>query len=304
MASIFFTKNNTPMIKAVYMLIVLLPLLVACGGASQKSEIERLKAENNQLQNAKATLEQEVNDYFSTMNEIQTNIEKIKNARRVITVDPLSENTPQSVRDKVTQDMVYLNELIQTNQNELDNLRARLKRSAFKLDDLEKNLTQLTLQLNEESAKVLQLQKQLHLKDSLIAQLGTKVDSLGKNVEELALQNEEKQNLIQQQISTIHAAWYAIGSRKELKDNKILTSDGIFSTQKVLQSDFNKNYFVKIDAREIRTIPLYTSAKARVLTTHPKESYTIAKEKANYVLTITNPSEFWSISKYLVIEID
>jgi hypothetical protein len=141
-------------------------------------------------------------------------------------------------------------------------------------------------------------------KDSVITKLGTAVDSLGKNVEELASQNEEKQGVIKEQDQAINSAWYAIGSRKELRDNKIVTSDGIFSAQKVLQADFNKNYFVKVDARNTRSIPLYSTSKARILTNHSKTSYTLEKENENYVLVITNPAEFWSVSKYLVVEVD
>jgi DNA repair exonuclease SbcCD ATPase subunit len=208
------------------------------------------------------------------------------------------------VRNKVTEDMAYINEMIRTNKQELEDLRTKLKRSSFKLDDVEKTLAQLTKQLNEESAKVARLQITIMKKDSVITKLGTAVDSLGKNVEELASQNEEKQGVIKEQDQAINSAWYAIGSRKELRDNKIVTSDGIFSAQKVLQADFNKNYFVKVDARNTRSIPLYSTSKARILTNHSKTSYTLEKENENYVLVITNPAEFWSVSKYLVVEVD
>ncbi|NLO69627.1 MAG: hypothetical protein GX102_01465 [Porphyromonadaceae bacterium] len=279
-------------------------LLLSCGQQGKRAEVDRLKAENDSLHNAKIALEEEVNDYFSTLNDVQQNIEKIKSAQNVLSVRPLSENTPEDVRKKVTEDMNYINELIRTNQQELDNLRTKLKRSSFKLEDVEKTLTQLTKQLNEESAKVARLQAQLVKKDSVITNLGTKVDSLGKNVEELTLQNVEKQEVIQEQDQTIHSAWYAIGSKKELRDNKITSSDGIFSPQKVLQSDFNKNYFVKVDARNTRAVPLYSTTKAKVLTNHPRTSYTLEKENENYMLLITNPKEFWSVSKYLVVEVD
>ncbi len=289
--------------KKVIYLVFAAFILVSCG-QGKKTEVDRLKAENDSLQNAKIMLEQEVNDYFSTLNEVQQNIEKIKSAQNVLSVRPLSENAPADVRNKVTEDMNYINELIKTNQQELDNLRTKLKRSSFKLEDVEKTLAQLTKQLNEESVKVARLQAQLVRKDSVITTLGTKVDSLGKNVEELALQNEEKQGVIQEQEQAIHSAWYAIGSKKELRDNKITSSDGLFSAQKVLQSDFNKNYFVKVDARNTRTIPLYSTSKAKVLTSHARTSYTLEKENENYILVITNPSEFWSVSKYLVVEVD
>lgn len=288
--------------KIAYLFVII--LVFASCGQGKKAEVDRLKAENDSLQHAKIMLEQEVNDYFSTLNEVQQNIEKIKSAQNVLSVKPLSENTPEDVRNKVTEDMAYINEMIRTNQQELENLRTKLKRSSFKLDDVEKTLAQLTKQLNEESAKVARLQTTILKKDSVITKLGTTVDSLGKNVEELALQNEEKQGVIKEQDQAINSAWYAIGSRKELKDNKIVTSDGIFSAQKVLQADFNKNYFVKVDARNTRSIPLYSTSKARILTNHSKTSYTLEKENENYVLVITDPAEFWSVSKYLVVEVD
>lgn len=288
--------------KIAYFLAIIL-VLASCN-QGKKAEVERLKSENDSLQHAKIMLEQEVNDYFSTLNEVQQNIEKIKSAQNVLSVRPLSENTPADVRNKVTEDMAFINEMIRTNQQELENLRTKLKRSSFKLDDVEKTLAQLTKQLNDESAKVARLQATILRKDSVITKLGTKVDSLGKNVEELALQNEEKQGVIAEQDQTLHTAWYAIGSKKELRDNKITSSDGLFSAQKVLQADFNKNYFVKVDSRNTRTIPLYSTSKARILTNHAKTSYTLEKENENYVLVITDPAEFWSVSKYLVVEVD
>ena len=290
--------------KYIFLLITLASLVLSSCGQQKSGEVERLKAENDSLQNSRLQLEQEVNDYFATLNDVQQNIEKIKSAQNVISVHPLSENTPRDVRNKVTEDMAYINELIKVNKDELDKMRAKMKHSTFQLDNLEKTITSLTKQLNDESTKVARLQLQLQQKDSVITKLGTTVDELGKNVENLAQKNEEKTTVIQQQDEAMNAAWYAIGSIKELKDNKIISTEGIFSPKKVLQSDFNKNYFVRVDTRNTKSIPLYSKVKAKILTIHPKTSYTLEKENENYVLVITNPADFWSVSKYLVVEVD
>lgn len=290
--------------KNYFILITAAILLLASCSKQQNSEVERLKAENDSLQNSRLQLEQEVNDYFATLNDIQQNIEKIKDAQNVISVRPLSENTPRDVRNKVSEDMAYINELIKVNKEELEKMRSKMKHSSFQLDNLEKTLASLARQLNEESAKVARLQIQLQQKDSVITKLGTTVNELGKNVEDLEQKNEEKTTVIQQQDEAMNTAWYAIGSIKELKDNKIISSEGIFSPKKVLQSDFNKNYFVKVDTRNTKSVPLYSKSKAKILTIHPKTSYTLEKENENYVLIITNPAEFWSVSKYLVVEVD
>ena len=85
------------------------------------------------------------------------------------------------------------------------------------------------------------------------------------------------------------------GTKSELKEQ------GILSKGEVLKSHFNKNYFTKIDIRVDKEIKLY-SKKATMMTSHPAGSYTLNTDaNGQYVLRITNPQQFWSTSKYLVI---
>ncbi len=285
----------------IFSLAILLVLMTSCG--KQSADYKTLKAQNDSLMNAKLTLQNEVDGYFSAMNEIEQNIEKIKSTQNTITIQPVGQDLNDDVRTKINEDMAYLNDMLQENKEELSKLKTKLKKSGFKSAELESTIARLTKSLDEESQKVADLQTQLAQKDSLIAGLGTTVDNLGKNIENLATENKVKQSKIADQEETIHTAWYVFGTRKELKEQKIITSDGFFSPQRILESDFNKNYFVRIDARNTKSIPLY-STSAKILTNHPKSSYTLEKENGNFILLIVNPDDFWSISKYLVIEVN
>ncbi|MFA5046511.1 MAG: hypothetical protein WC542_11355 [Paludibacter sp.] len=285
----------------IFSLAILLVLMTSCG--KQSADYKALKAQNDSLMNAKLTLQNEVDGYFSAMNEIEQNIEKIKSTQNTISIQPVGQDLNDDVRTKINEDMAYLNDMLQANKDELSKLKAKLKKSGFKSAELESTIARLTKSLDEESQKVADLQTQLAQKDSLIAGLGTTVDNLGKNIENLSTENKVKQSKIAEQEETIHTAWYVFGTRKELKEQKIITSDGFFSPQRVLESDFNKNYFVRIDARNTKSIPLY-STSAKILTNHPKSSYTLEKENGNFILLIVNPEDFWSISKYLVIEVN
>ena len=81
----------------------------------------------------------------------------------------------------------------------------------------------------------------------------------------------------------------------ELKEQRIL-ADG-----KLMQANFNKNYFTKIDIRVEKEIKLYTKS-AKILTIHPADSYKLSQDASSqYILRITNPDLFWSTSKYLVV---
>jgi len=281
--------------------IILLVFLTSCG--KQSSDYRTLKAQNDSLQNAKIKLQEEVDGYFSAMNQIEQNIEKIKSTENSISSQPVGKELNDDIRTKINEDMTYLNDMLQANKTELERLRSQIKRSAFKSSQLEHTILRLTKSLEEETTKVSLLQVELAEKDSIIIKLDTKVNDMGKDIEELSTDNKTKETKIKEQDETIHTAWYVFGTMSELKQQKIVTSDGILSAKKVLQRDFNKNYFVRIDARNTKSIPLY-STHAKILTSHPKSSYTLDKENGNFVLLILDTDDFWSISKYLVIEVE
>jgi len=284
-----------------FSLFILLVLFTSCG--KQSSDYRSLQAQNDSLQNAKQKLQEEVDGYFSAMNQIEQNIEKIKSTENTISIQPVGKELDDDMRTKINDDMTYLNDMLQANKDELARLKAKIKRSAFRSSELERTITRLTKALEEETTKVAQLQTELAQKDSLIVKLDTKVSEMGKNLEDLSTDNKSKETKIKEQDEAIHTAWYVFGTKQELKEQKIVTTEGLFSQQRVLQHDFNKNYFVRIDARNTKSIPLYSS-RAKILTSHPKSSYTLEKQNGNFVLLIIDTDLFWSISKYLVVEVE
>ena len=281
-------------------LAISLFLLSSCG--KQSSDYKTLKAQNDSLLNAKLKLQEEVDGYFSAMNQIEQNIEKIKSTENTVSIQPVDQELDDDTRTKINEDLLYLNDMLQTNKEELARLKAKLKKSAFHSTELEQTITRLTKALEEETTNVALLREELSKKDSLIVELTNTVSEKAQNIEVLSTENKTKDTKIKEQDETIHTAWYVFGTKSELKEQKIITSDGLFSQQQVLQRDFNKNYFVRIDARNTKSIPLY-STHAKILTNHPKSSYTLEKENGNFVLLIVDPNDFWSVSKYLVIEV-
>lgn len=87
-------------------------------------------------------------------------------------------------------------------------------------------------------------------------------------------------------------------TRSDLKEEKILVNGEVLKSDK-----FNKRYFTKIDIRNTKEIAL-DSKKAKVLTSHPANSYTLTTgSNGHLVLKITNTNAFWSMSKYLVVQV-
>ena len=56
--------------------------------------------------------------------------------------------------------------------------------------------------------------------------------------------------------------------------------------------------------RTLKEIPLEMK-KAKILTNHPEGSYSLVKnDKGLLTLVISDPQNFWSLSKYLVVNVD
>lgn len=248
-------------------------------------------------------MQEEIDSYFATMNQIEANIEKIKNAEKVISMQPIGNDTDIDTRSKLTDDLAYINEMLKVNREEIEQLKRKLKKSTIQSSELNRTITRLTKALEAETLKVRELEAKLEEKDALIYELSDEIETISSNVEVLKEENEIKTSKIREQDEAINTAWYVFGTKSELKEQKIVTSDGWFRPSRVLESDFNKNYFVRIDARKTKSIPLYSSS-AKILSTHPRSSYSLEKENDSFTLLITDTEVFWSVSKYLVIEVD
>ena len=160
---------------------------------------------------------------------------------------------------------------------------------------LKKTIENLTKQLAEKDKQLQALREELDSKDIHIAELDETIGNLNTNVNNLTSDNQKKTETINAQDKQLNTAWYVFGTKKELKGQHII-EDG-----KVMNGNFNRNYFTKVDIRNTTEIKLY-SKSAKLLTAHPASSYTLTRDaNKQYVLRITNPQIFWSTSKYLVV---
>ena len=100
----------------------------------------------------------------------------------------------------------------------------------------------------------------------------------------------------------MNECFYVIGSNKELKANNIISKKFLGKT-KVLEGDFDRTYFTKGDKRTLSELPLHAK-NAKILTKHPAGSYEILDIDGSKVLKINNPTKFWELSNFLVIEIN
>ena len=243
----------------------------------------------------------EINDMMSTFSEIEDGFRAISEAQNRVAVAKSGEgaNSKQRIRENIQ----FIQSTMKQNKELINKLKQQLRESSVKSDALRKLVESMTQQLEEKDQQLQDLRAQLYEKEVKIMDLDEKVANLNTDVNQLTEESTQKSQTISQQDKQLHTAWFVFGTKDELKKQNILTKDGLFSKTKILEKNFNKDYFTKIDIRIDKEIKLY-SKDAKMLTSHPSSSYTLAPDaNKQYVLRITDPNLFWSTSKYLVIQV-
>lgn len=267
-------------------------LLGACTGKKSSPDLANME-QNDSLQRIIAQRDSEINDMMSTLNEIQEGLSAINQAENRLSIAREGEGANKTVQIK--ENIKFIANTMARNRELMKRLQQQLRESRFNGDELRKTISNLTQQLDDKAQELQRLKAELDAKDIHIAELDEKIDNLNDNVENLQTDAQQKAQTISNQDKQLNTAWFVFGTKKELKEQHIMENG------KVLQSNFNKNYFAKIDIGIDKEIKFY-SKSARILTMHPSGSYTLTPDvNKQYVLRITNPQLFWSTSKYLVV---
>ena len=266
----------------------------ACKQNKAQSDIAGM-TQNDSLQNIISQKDSEINDMMGIMNEIQEGFQKINEAENRVSIvkDGEGANKAQQIRENIQ----FIAKTMKKNRELIAKLQDQLGKSSLKGTQLKATIDNLLKQLDEKDQQLQQMRAELDAKDIHISELDETINNLNTNVSNLTTESTQKSQTISAQDKQLHTAWYVFGTKKELKDQRII-QDG-----KVLQANFNKSYFTKIDIRNTKEVKLY-SKSARLLTMHPSSSYTLTRDASKqYVLNITNSDLFWSTSKYLVIQV-
>jgi len=281
--------------KKLFVFAMCMTALTACNQKSQQSADLLVAQERDSLNRIIVQKDNEINDMMATFNDIEEGFRAISAAEDRVSVARQGEGA--SMKERINENMQFIQQTMQQNRELINKLRNQLRQSSVKGDQLRRTLDNLTKQLEEKDTQIKSLMAELEAKNIQITELSTQVTDLETNVATLAEESTQKSQTISTQDKQLNTAWFVFGTKKELKEQRII-EDG-----EVLRSNFNQDYFTKIDIRVDKEIKLY-SRSAKLLTSHPAGSYRLEQDaNKQYVLRIENPSQFWSTSRYLVIQV-
>lgn len=286
--------------RKVFILLITVTFTLSCTNTGKKvqesDEYIALKSQLDSLQAVYETSDTEAQEMMDVINEIEANFDKIREAEKYIS----TQSTQTGEMNKVTKERVIDNfnmiqEVLKKNKAQLADLNNKYSKSNKQVASLQATINRLNKDMEDSSTRLSYLQNELAKRDEDIERLSVDIGELSQHAE---VQAER----IREQDKTLNVAYYVFGTAPELKDQKIL-SGGFLKSTKVLSDTFNKEYFLQIDIREVTQIPTY-STKAKLWSNHPEGTYEFVESgNGNITLNITDTQRFWSLTKYLIIEV-
>lgn len=298
------------------LILTILVLTATLFGCNQK-KIQQLEEQNQTLLSQTHVQDSIVNDFLSTFNELESNLNQIKERENLISAESDDPELRKSGKEKIMADMAMIDELMVQNKSLIEELESKVKNSQYQLGKFKNMVSSLSNQVEEKDGEIATLKEELTQKDFSIEQLTMKVDTLNQVTTEITAQNEAQSETIamqedkiemqtariSSQTEALNTAYYIAGSTKDLKEKNVISKEGGLlglGSTKVMNEDVTDEVFTRIDITQVTTIP-FDAKKVSLATSHPTDSYSIVEENDTEILAITNPEKFWKNSKYLVV---
>lgn len=274
-------------------------LLSSCAGYQKKADEDSLKIAALTSQYDEAT---SFNDSLMLlMGDIYSGLDSINMQEGLLYNMGSGDNADR--REEVRQNLSNIKARLNANRALIAKLESQLKASGSENAVQVKTINQLKAHIEQQDKKIAQLESDLANARGQIEELNTQVAETQEQVKAETAAKEEAQQAVVAAKNEVNRVYYAIGTAKELKANGLLEKKFLGAT-KVMKGDFNESYFTKADRRSLSVIPT-GSKNVKIWSNHPQGSYEIVSNTdGTKTVKVTNPKAFWSVTPYLIIQVN
>lgn len=177
------------------------------------------------------------------------------------------------------------------------------KKSSQGVERLQKVVEFLNQQLAEKDQVIQSLRADLNNSKKDITQLRASLSDMRTKANNAEQKTKMLTKALSKQDEVINECYVKIGTKKQLSAAGLLKG-GFLQKTKVNYEDVDKSKFNAVDIRKFREITL-KSGNPKILTPQPSNRSFHFEESGdgNCTLVITNPTLFWSVSNFLIIQL-
>ena len=275
-------------------------LFMSCNSASKDNK-DQMKIDS--LTNLAKNQQEHISEMEDFVNSLSQTIDSInKQENEILNEGDIEKGKPLS-KKAIINSLKRYKETIDKQKELIANLEKQL---SSKNDEMSAKMLQIVSfykkQLEEKDATIASLQRNISENKRNISELKTTVDNLVSTNEAQKVTINEQRDVMIRQTNMINTCYVIIGSKKELKAQGLLET-GFLKKAKINESMLTSAKSTKRDMRDCNDILIYSS-KPKILTQMPSNSYSFVKNAdGTCYLHIIDPNAFWSISRYLVIQL-
>lgn len=271
--------------------------------SSGSDNLTRLLAERDSLIDVTRTQGERIELFNKAVETINTAVDSISEQEGLLffPTDPEGKYS----KDDALKDLENYELVLKRQHEKIEELRAGLKLTESG-DDLKGMVEVMQQQLRAKDAMIAQLRSQLAEKELDIARLRRTVESQqleigrqGEEIADLGRRMTAKDKALENQDRILNQCYVIIASKSDLQRRGILKKGKL-----VAEGMLNKSSLMKVDIRKAKEFA-FAAKKPRILTNMPSSAYRLTTAgDGNFILNITNPTDFWSLSSVLVIQTD
>lgn len=278
--------------KMQYIIFTGMFALAACNN-TEIGGVQKIKnlAEQDSIKAVEANQQDSlINTYLDDLNDIQENLDRIKEREKIITMQPAEMNSDD--KQTVVAEVKELDDWIVANDKKMNTLQLMLKRMNTKNTKLESLVAHLTQQTAEQDEEISGLQARLGKADDSLRYITARFND--------SIIVIRKQRMDMSEMNTVY---YITGTMTQLKDKGVINKEGGFiglGRVAELNPVVNNTVFTKANLLSLKGLSLHGKFR-RIITSHPDRAYQVVSGSKTDSIAINMPSTFWSESKYLII---
>lgn len=292
------------MMKTFRIIMPLLMLMFVFSCKNEKVDIQQFVAERDSILQDNRTKTQQLDELNSVLTTIAIGLDSIA----------VQENNlfNSSGRDGVHLDKHEIAARLNGMADILARQRAKIqvlqdslanRKTSQGVEHLQKVVEFLNQQLAEKDQVIKSLRADLINSKKDITQLRASLSDMRTKANNAEQKTQALTKALSKQDEIINECYVKIGTKKQLSAAGLLIG-GFLQKKKVNYEDVDKSKFNAVDIRKFREITLHSS-NPKILTPQPSNRSFHFEESGdgNCTLVITNPTLFWSVSNFLIIQL-
>lgn len=273
------------------------------GGCGQSAgEIAEIVSERDSLRNLSKRQERRLERLDDIVEIVNGSLDSIVTEEGNLFISGSVEGGPTSKED-VMRNLARLEKLVSSQKEKISELEKKIAKESDDDDGLHNDVSLVSLvkslkvQLKKKDEQIAALKDELSRKNVDIEQLRIQTQKQSRTILELDKRSNLQQEALKRQDAMLNQCYMVIASKKELESRGIIKKGKV-----VAQNALDRSKFNKVDIRKLTEIT-FSAKRPRILTPMPESAYELTTDgKGAFTLSITNPSVFWKVSNYLIIQ--